>query len=103
MSLFDCTNSVFKITGENNSFSITTPGDWNSESTGKTSDELNKLIDLRSENDIELHVEQVGKKGIILITDYSLSSLGTFKNEILEENKKHQKTKILNVWYIDTN
>ena len=28
------------------------------------------------------------KKGIILINDYSLSSLGTFKNEILEELKK---------------
>ena len=40
-----------------------------------------------SPNGIELHVEQVRKKGIILISDYSLSSLGTFKNEIHEQLK----------------
>ena len=41
---------------------MTTTGHWNSESAEGTIDELNKLIDLRSENDIELHVEQVQKK-----------------------------------------
>ena len=55
---FEATISVFKITDENNSLSITTPGHWNSESAEKTIGELNKLIELRSENDIELHVEQ---------------------------------------------
>ena len=55
----EAANSVFVITDENNSFSITTPGHWSSESAQKTIDELNKLIDLRSENDIDLHVEQV--------------------------------------------
>ena len=69
---FKATNSVFDTTDENNSFPITTPGHWNSESAEKTFDELNKLIDLRSENDIELHVEQVRKKGIISINDHSL-------------------------------
>ena len=62
---FKTTNSVFDTTDENNSFPITTPGLWNSESAEKTFDELNILIDLRSENDIELHVEQNRKKGII--------------------------------------
>ena len=84
---FEATNSVFNITDENNSFSVTTTDHWNSESAEKTIDELNKLIDLRSENDIELHVEQIKKKGIILIKDYSLSRFGTFKNETLEELK----------------
>ena len=88
VSSFDATNSAFNITNQNNSFSITTPGHWNSESAEKTIDELVKLIDLRSENDIDLHVQQVRKKGIILIKDYSLSSLGTFKSEILGEMKK---------------
>ena len=69
---FKAKNSVFDTTDENNSFPITTPGYWNSESTKKTFDELNKLIDLRSENDIELHVEQFRKKGIISINDHSL-------------------------------
>ena len=61
---FEATNSVFKITDESNSFSITTSSHWNSESAEKRFDELTKLIDLRSENDIKLHVEQVRKKGI---------------------------------------
>ena len=88
VSSFECTNSVFNITNENNSFSITIPGHWNSKSAEQTIDEVNKLINLRSENDIELHTEQVRKKGLILIEDYSLSSLGIFKQEILEELKK---------------
>ena len=45
------------------------------------------MLELRSENGIELHVEQVRKKGLILINDYSLSSLGMFKNEILGDLK----------------
>ena len=85
---FERINFDFKITNEDKCFSITTPGNWNSESTEKTIHELNNLIDLRSGNDIELHVEQVGRKGIVLKKYYSLSSLGTFKNELCEELKK---------------
>ena len=44
-------------------------------------------MELRSQNGIELHVEQVRKKVLILINDYSLSSLGMFKDEILEDLK----------------
>ena len=63
VSSFEATNCVFNITNAKNSFSITTPGHWNSESAEKTIDELNKLLELRSEDDIHLHVEQVNKKG----------------------------------------
>ena len=84
VSSFGCTNSVFNITNENNSFSIIVPGHYETESAKKTIDELNKLLELRSQNGIELHVEQVRKKGLNLINDYSLSSLGMFKDEILE-------------------
>ena len=84
MSSFECTNSVFNITNENNSFSINVPGHYETESAGKTINELNKLLEIRSQNGIELHVEQVRKKGLILINDYSISSLGMFKDEILE-------------------
>ena len=88
VSSFECTNSVFNITNENNSFSIIIPGHYQNKSDEETIDELNKLLDLRSQNGIELNVEQVRKKGLILINDYSLSSLDMFKNEILEELKK---------------
>ena len=87
VSSFECTNSVYNITNENNSFSIIIPGHYETESAQKTIDELNNLLDLRSQNGIELHVEQVRKKGLILINDYSLSSLGMFKDEILEDLK----------------
>ena len=85
---FEATYSVSIITNENNSFSITTPAHWNSESAERTIDELIKLLDLTSENDIDLHVEQVREKGRFLLKDYSLSSLGMFKNEIPEEIRK---------------
>ena len=42
---FEGKNVVFNITNENNSFSITIPGHWDSKSGEKTLDELNKLIE----------------------------------------------------------
>ena len=38
---FEATNSVFKITNENNSFSITIPDHWQTKSVEKTVNELN--------------------------------------------------------------
>ena len=64
LSSFECTNSVFNITNENNSFSIIIPGHYETESAQKTIDELNNLLELRSQNGIELHVEQVRKKRV---------------------------------------
>ena len=55
MSSFECINSVFNIIDENISFSITIPRHWDTKSAEKTIDELNKLLELRSQNGIELH------------------------------------------------
>ena len=87
VSSFECTNSVFNITNENNSFSIIVPGHYQNKSVEKTIDDLNKLIELKS---LELHVEEVRKRGNkIKIGDkeYKLSDFDTQKNEILEELK----------------
>ena len=43
VSLFDCTNSVYNITNENNSSSIVIPGHYQTESAEKTIDELKKI------------------------------------------------------------
>ena len=43
----ECTNSVFNITNENNSFSIIIPGHYQTKSAEKTIDELKKLLELR--------------------------------------------------------
>ena len=85
VSSFECKNSVFNITNENNSFSIIIPGHYQNKSDEKPIDNLNKLLELKS---IELHVEEVKKRGNkIKIGDneYKLSDFDTQKNEILEE------------------
>ena len=97
VSLFNCTNSVFNITNENNSFSIIIPSHWQTESAEKTFDELNKLLELKS---LELHVNEVIKRGNIrkiADNDYKLSDFDTQKNEIVEElrNVKYNDLKDL--------
>ena len=87
MSSFDCTNSVFNLTTETNSFSVTIPRHWESTSAEKTIDELNILLELRS---LELHVKEVRKRGSTIKlgdNEYKLSDLDSQKNEILEEVK----------------
>ena len=93
VSSFECTNSVFNVTNEKNSFSINITGHYQTESAENTIDELNKLLELRS---LELHVNEVGKRGNkikIRDNDYKLSDFDTKKIEIIEELK--------NIKYID--
>ena len=100
MTSFEATNSVFNKTDENNSFSIIIPSQWETKSSEKTINELNELLGFRSQNGIELHVEQVGIRGTILINVYSLSSFGTFKNEIFEELRKVKDNDLEDQLYI---
>ena len=88
VSLFDCTNSVFNITNENNSFPIIIPGHYQNKSDEKIIDDLNKLLELKS---LDLHVEEVRKRGNKLKIgddEYKLSDFDNQKHEILEELKK---------------
>ena len=62
VSSLECTNSVFNITNENNSFSIFIPGHYETDFAEKIIDDLNKLLELKS---LELHVEAVRKRGNI--------------------------------------
>ena len=85
VSSFECTNSVFNITNENNSFSIIIPGHYKTEFAEKVINDLNKLYELKS---LELHVEEVRKRGNkikIADNEYELSDFDTQKNEILEK------------------
>ena len=87
VSSFECTNSVFNITNENNSFSIIITGHYQNKSDEETFDDLNKLLELKS---LELPVEEFRKRGNkIKIGDheYKLSDLDNRKNEILGELK----------------
>ena len=83
----ECTNSIFNIPNENNSFSIIIPGHYQNSSDEKTINNLNKLLKLKS---FELHVDEVKKRGNkIKIADkeYKLSDFDDQKNEIIEELK----------------
>ena len=87
VSSFECTNSVFNITNENNSFSIIIPGHYQNKTDERTIDDLNNLLVLKS---LELHVKEVKKRGNkIKIADkeYKLSDFDNQKYEILQELK----------------
>ena len=87
LSSFECTNSVFNITDENNSFSKIIPGHYQNESDEITNDNLNKLLELKS---LELHVKEVKKRGNkikIANKEYKLSDFDNQENEIIEELK----------------
>ena len=88
VSSFECTNSVFNITNDNNSCSTIIQGHWETEFAEKTIDEVNRLLELRS---LELHVNEVRKRGNKLKIgdkEYKLSDFDNQKYEILEELKK---------------
>ena len=85
VSSFECTNPVFNITNDNNSFSIIIQGHWETEFAEKT---IDRLLDLRS---LELHVNEFRKRGNkIKIGDkeYKISDFDNQKYEIIEEFKK---------------
>ena len=86
VSLFDCTNSVFNIANENNSFSTIKPGHYETEFAEKTIDDPNILLELKP---LELHEEEVKKRGnkLKLDNEYKLSDFDAQKNEILQELK----------------
>ena len=60
---FQATKSVFVITDENNSFSISTPGHWSSEKGEELINILKRLMKDRSKIDMKYHVEEVRKRG----------------------------------------
>ena len=88
---FEATNSVFNITNENNSFSSSTPGHWSPRDGEKFVNNIKKLLEIRSENDFELHVKGVEKRGTrkeIENSGYNLARFNHFKIKILSESKR---------------
>ena len=83
---FEATNSVINITSNNNSFSISIPGYSNSEDGEELNNKLNKLLEPKSENDIELRLKYVKKRGFRkekTNSGYRLADFAHFKSENL--------------------
>ena len=88
VSSLECTDSVFNITNENNSFSIIVPGHWKDEFSEKINNEVNRLLELRS---LESHVDEVRKRGNTIKIggkEYNLSDFDNHKYEIIKELKE---------------
>ena len=60
---FETTNFVSNITSENNSFSIRIPGLWISKDGDELISNVNKVLELRCEIDMEIHVIEVENRG----------------------------------------
>ena len=58
LSSLECTNSVFNITNENNSFSIIIPGHYQTEFAEKMINDLNKLLELKSLELMQMKLEK---------------------------------------------
>ena len=58
---FEVGNSVFNINHENNAFSMSTQGHWSSRGGAETILKIQKLLELKSQNDFKIHVEEVRK------------------------------------------
>ena len=84
VSFFECTNSVFNINNENNSFSIILPGHYQTKSGEKTIDEPNKLLELMF---LEVNVKEVRNKIKTGVNEYKVSDFDSQKKVILEELK----------------
>ena len=90
---FKPTKFVLIISDENNTFSITTPGYWTSRGNKWEINKLRELLELRFQTDIQLHVDEVNKKGKQIKRgdiECKLSDLDTRTNDITEELKNVQ-------------
>ena len=91
MTSFETMNFVFNKTDENNYFSISTAGLWKSEDVEELINKLNNLLELIFENDIELFVKEVEKRGTqieIGNVGYNLAGFDQFKSETRSELKR---------------
>ena len=91
MISFETTNSIFILTDENSSFSISAAGHWIPEDSEEIVDKLNELLELRSQNDFELHVKEVEKRATrtkVQNNGYNSTGFDHFKSEKLAELRR---------------
>ena len=83
----EATKSLFNITNEYNSFPNTIPSHWYSRGGEDTMKRQRELKLLRAQNDIELHVQDIKKRGNQIKRrdkENNLSYLDTHRNEMIK-------------------
>ena len=86
-SSFETTNFVFNIPDENNGYSIRTAGHFILEGRKENVDKLNEILELRSQNDFDLHVKEVGERGTRIELEqngYNLTGFEHLKMKFLQ-------------------
>ena len=63
MTSFEATKFVINITDDDIPFLFTIPSHWQTKSAKRTIKKLNEVLELRSQNSVELHVKEVRKRG----------------------------------------
>ena len=81
VTIFQEATSVINIVDENNGFSVTTPEHWTPKIDEETHDKLFKLLEFRSENDIELHVKEVEKRSLMMVNGFFYLTLKLLKKK----------------------
>ena len=81
---FTATNSIFNTTDEKR-FSFTKPEYWFSRGGEDTINKMQKVLELRHQNDLALHVEEFEERTLIIINAFSLAYVVTEKNEIIDD------------------
>ena len=87
MTSFEATNSVFNITDKNTSFSISLTNYWILVGGDDFINKLKKLIEVRSQNDIELYGKDFEERGTRIEngnSGYKLAGFDHYKSETLE-------------------
>ena len=85
---YETSKSVLILTGENISFSTTTPSHWTSEDSKEIFNKLKEMLELRSQNGIDLHVKEVEKRRNgkeIENGSYNVEGFDQFKSETIAE------------------
>ena len=91
LTSFEATNFVYKISDGSSSFSFSTWRHWYPQVGGEIFDKLIKSLELRSEEDIDLCLKEIEKRGTWIKLQnrgYFLAGFEYFESEILAELRR---------------
>ena len=102
MTSFEATISVLNITDKDTSFSISSPSYWIPVGGEELNNKLKKLLEVRSQNDIDLHGKDFEERGTRIEIGnggYKLAGYDHCKSEILVDLGRLKYKDLYNLVY----
>ena len=99
---FEAMNSVFNITDKNTNFAFSSPSYWVPVGGEELINKLKKILEVRSQNDIQLHGKDFEKRGTrieIGNSGYDLAGFDHCKSETLVEVGRLKNKDLYNMVY----